>query len=71
MVKNVSGSKLTYEGVANLTPEQTSLESATNEAEMSKSEPRTELEELVIKEEKSGDDSDTGSVDQGEQVPPL
>ena len=32
MEKNVSGAKLTYEGVADLTPEQTTLESATNEA---------------------------------------
>ena len=30
MEKNVSGAKLTYEGVADLTPEQTSLESVTN-----------------------------------------
>ena len=66
MEKNVSGAKLTYEGVADLTPEQTSLESATNEAKMSKSEPGMELEELVIKEEESGDDNDTGGVDQGE-----
>ena len=35
MEKNVSSEKLTYEGVADLTPEQTSLESVTNEAEMS------------------------------------
>ena len=33
--------KLTYEGVADLTLEQTSSESATNEAEMSESEPGT------------------------------
>ena len=38
MEKNVSGAKLTYEGVANLTPKQTSLESVTNEVEMSESE---------------------------------
>ena len=62
MEKNVSGAKLTYRGVANLTPEQTSLESATNEAEMSKSEPRMELEEPVIEEEESGGDSDIGGV---------
>ena len=36
MEKNVRGAKLTYEGVADLTPGQTSSESATNEAEMSK-----------------------------------
>ena len=65
MEKNVSGAKLTYEGVVDLTPEHTSLESATNEAEMSKSKLGTELEELVIEEEESGDDSDTGGVDQG------
>ena len=41
MEKNVSGAKLTYEGVADLTPEQTSLESVTNEVEMSESEPGT------------------------------
>ena len=35
MEKNVRGAKLTYEGVADLTPKQTSSESATNEAEMS------------------------------------
>ena len=38
---------------------------------MSKSEPRMELEEPIIEEEESGDDSDTGGVDQGEQIPPL
>ena len=32
---------------------------------------RTKLEEPVIEEEENGDDSDTGSVDQGEQIPPL
>ena len=67
----MSGAKLTYEGVADLTLEQTSLESATNEAEMSESEPGTELKEPVIKEEESGDDSDMGGVDQGEKIPPL
>ena len=71
MEKNVRGAKLTYEGVADSTPGQTSLESVTNEAEMSKSEPRTELEELVIEEEESGDDNDMGGVDQGEKIPPL
>ena len=65
------GAKLTYEGVSDLTPRQTSLESATNEVEMSKSELGTELEELVIKEEESGDDSDMEGVDQGEQNRPL
>ena len=50
MEKNVRGAKLTYEGVANLTPGQNSLESSTNEAEMSESESGTELEELVIEE---------------------
>ena len=69
--KNVSGTKLTYDNVADLTPEQTSLESATNEAKMSKSEPVTELEEPVIKEEESGDDSNMRGVDQGEQIPSL
>ena len=34
MEKNVNGAKLTYEGVADPTLEQTSLESATNEAKM-------------------------------------
>ena len=62
----MSGAKITYEGIANLTPEQTSLESVTNEAEFSESEPEIELEEPVIEEEESGDDSDTGGVDQGE-----
>ena len=37
MEKNVRGAKLTYEGVEDLTPRQTSSESATNEAEMSES----------------------------------
>ena len=70
--KNVSGEKLTYEGIVGLTPEQTSSKSATNEAEMYESEPGAELEELVIeKEENSGDNSDTTGVDQGEQIPPL
>ena len=54
MEKNVRGAKLTYEGVANLTPGQNSSESSTNEAEMSESEPGTELEELVIEEKESG-----------------
>ena len=71
MEKNVSGEILTYEGVANLTLEQTSLESATNEAEMAESQLGTKLEESVIEEEESGDDSDTGGVDQGEKIPPL
>ena len=71
MEKNVRGAKLTYEGVADLTLGQTSSESATNETEMSESELGTELEESVIKDEESGDDSDMGGVDQGEQIPPL
>ena len=66
MEKNVSGAKLTYEGIADLTPEQTSLESATNEAEMFESEPGTKLEEPIIEEEESGDDGDTRGVNQGE-----
>ena len=37
MEKNVRGVKLTYEGVADLTLGQTSLESATNEVEISES----------------------------------
>ena len=65
------GVKLTYEGIADLTPRQTSSKSATDEAEMSKSELGTELKELVIEEEESGDDSDMGSVGQGEQIPTL
>ena len=63
MEKNVSGAKLTYEGVADLTPEQTSLESVTNEAEFFESELEIELKEPVIEEEESGDDSDTRGVD--------
>ena len=69
MEKNVRGEKLTYEGVADLIPEQTSSESATNGAEMSESKPGTELEESVIEEEESGDDNDMGGVDHGEQIP--
>ena len=42
--KNVSGAKLTYGGIAGLTPEQTSSKSATNEAKMYESEPGAELE---------------------------
>ena len=34
MEKNVGSAKLTYEGVANLTPTQTSLEGTTNETNM-------------------------------------
>ena len=71
MEKNVSGAKLTYEGVSDLTLGQTSSESVTNEAEMSELELGTELEEPVIEEEESGDDSDTGGVDQGDQIPPI
>ena len=69
--KNVRGAKLTYEVVANLKLGQTSSESATNEAVMPESEPGMELEEPVIEEEESGDNSDTGGVDQGDQIPPL
>ena len=71
MEKNVRVAKLTYEGVADLTPGQTSSESATNEAEMSESEPGMELKKPVIEEEERGDDSDMGGVDRGEQIPPL
>ena len=71
MEKNVRGTKLTYEGVVDLTPGQTSSKSVTNEAEMSELELGTELEESVIEEEESGGDSDTGGVDQGEKIPPL
>ena len=71
MEKNVRGAKLTHEGVADLTHEQTSLESATDQAEIFESEPETELEEPVIEEEESGDDNDTGGVDQWEHIPPL
>ena len=65
------GTKLLYEGIVDLTPGQTSSESATNEAEMFESEPGMELEEPVIEEEESGDDSDMGGVDQGEKIPLL
>ena len=41
MDKNVRGAKLTCEGVADLTPGQTSSKSSTNEVKMSESEPRT------------------------------
>ena len=71
MEKNVRGAKLTYEGIADLTLGQTSSKSDTNEVEISESEPGTELKEPVIEEEESGDDSDTGGVDQGEQITPL
>ena len=71
MEKNVRGAKLTYEGVADLKPRQTSSESAANEAEMSESELGMELEEPIIEEEESGDDSDMGGVDQGEKIPQL
>ena len=40
----MSGAKLTYEGVADLTPKQTSSESATQEVKMLESEQGTELE---------------------------
>ena len=71
MEKNVRGAKLTYVGIVELTLGQTSSENATNEVEMFESEPGMELEEPVIEEEESGDDSDMGGVDQGEQIPPL
>ena len=71
MEKNVRGEKLTYEGVADLTHGQNSSESATNEAEISESELGTELEEPIIEEEESCDDSDTRGVDKGEQISPL
>ena len=63
MEKNVRSEKLTYEGIVDLTPRQTSSESATNEADMFESEPGAELEELDIEEEESDDDSDMGGVD--------
>ena len=66
MEKNVSGVKLTYKGVADVTHGQTSSERATNEAEMFELEPRAELKEPFIKEEKSCDDNDMRSVDQEE-----
>ena len=66
MEKNVRTEKLTYEGVADLTLRQTSSESTTDETEMFESKPETELEEPVIKEEESSDDSGTRGVDQGE-----
>ena len=71
MEKNVSGAKLTYEGVVDLTHEQSSLESAINEAETFESEPEMELKEPVIEEKESGDDNDTRGVDQREHIPPL
>ena len=71
MEKNVRSAKLTYESIADLTLGQTSSKSATNEVEIYESEPGTELKEPVIKEEESGDDSDTRGVDQGEQITPL
>ena len=43
MVKNVGGAKLTYEGIADLTPGQTPLKGATYEIKMSRSEQRTKL----------------------------
>ena len=68
MEKNVKDEKFTYEGIADLTPEQTSSKSATNRVKMSESEPGTELKEPVIEEEENGDDSDTGGVDQRAQT---
>ena len=38
---------------------------------MFESEPGAKLEEPVIKEEESNDDSDTRGVDQAVQIPPL
>ena len=38
---------------------------------MFESEPGKELEEPVIENEESGDDSDMGGVDQGEQIAQL
>ena len=63
MEKNVRGAKLTYVGIVELTLGQTSSENATNEVQMSESEPGMEFEEPVIEEEESGDDSDMGGVD--------
>ena len=63
MEKNVRGGKITYEGVTDITPGQTSSKSSTNEAEISESEPGMELKEPIIEEEESGDDSDMGGVD--------
>ena len=71
MEKNVTGAKLTYKGIVDMTYRQTSSESATNEAKMFESELGRKLKELVIEKEESGDDSDMGGIDQGEQIPLL
>ena len=52
MKKNVSGTKLSYKGIADVTLGQTSSKSATNEAKMSELEPEAELKEpVIVKEE--------------------
>lgn len=52
MKKNASALELTYKDVADLTPKQTSLESALNELEMPKLEQRTKIEEPTINKKK-------------------
>lgn len=74
--KNVSCPELTYKGIIDLTPEQTSLEGATDEVEIHNQEQETKIEEPAIRKEDNGDDGDIGRVKQGEHThtlkgPPL
>ena len=67
----MGGVKLTYKGVVDLTPEQTSSKGTTNETEMSRSKQRIKIEELAIRDEENVYDTNTGGIDQGEQTSSL
>ena len=66
MEKILGGAKFTYEGVANLTLGQTSLESATDEIKMIESWQGTEIEESTIGDKENVNDNNIGGADQGE-----
>lgn len=51
MQKNMSSTKITYEGIKDLAPEQISLQGVTDEVEMPKLEQGMWMEKLIINEE--------------------
>ena len=63
MEENVRGTKLTFEGVVDLTPGQISSETIIDDARILESEQGMEIEELVIQEEENGDDDGIGGFD--------
>ena len=64
MEENVRGTKLTFEGVVDLTPGRISPKSIIDGVGIPESKQGTEIKEPVIEEEENGDDDDdTGGVD--------